>query len=87
MNSRIYEFVFGRIKEQQNNRIKKKMQKKKMEKIDLNDIGKKKAKIGRNFYIRRELEGQLNTIAHKTNNTKSDLIEIAIKMLQENSKY
>jgi len=33
------------------------MQKKKMEKIDLNDIGKKKAKIGRNFYIRRELEG------------------------------
>ena len=44
-------------------------------------------KVEKTFYIREELDEWLNSVARKTENTKSDLIEIAIKMLQENSKY
>jgi len=59
----------------------------KTKKIDLNNIGKKEEKIGRHFYIREELDEWLNSTARKTNNTKSDLIEIAIEMLKENAEY
>jgi L-lactate utilization protein LutB len=59
----------------------------KVKKIDLNEMSKKVEKIGRHFYINEELDDWLNTVARRTVHTKSDLIEIAIQMLKENSKY
>jgi hypothetical protein len=58
-----------------------------VEKINLSKVNRKREKIGRHFYIYEDLDNWLNMAARKSGNTKSELVEIAVKMLREHSEF